>query len=99
MESGLQGTHSGPDSSSVACTGSLYSLVPRSKDPVLGELTDCWVETDKDADLNMPGIVDILGCPWGKTELWQPQFSRLETAVPPPAGSLRRLTAEYGQQL
>lgn len=26
MESGLQGTHSGPDSSSGACTGSLYSL-------------------------------------------------------------------------
>lgn len=50
MESGLQGTHSGPDSSSVACTGSLSwenCLAAR------------WREADKDADLNMPGLVDI----------------------------------------
>lgn len=58
MESGLQGTHSGPDSSSVACTGSLYSLVPKP----LSWRTDCWVEADKDADLNTLGLLDFSGC-------------------------------------
>lgn len=84
MESGLQGTHSGPDSSSVACTG---SLVPRSKGPVLGELT----VADKDADLNMPVLLTFQAV-HGEDSPLAASFQSLETAVPFPAGSLHRLT-------